>query len=605
MFEFQSQITMLPDNHIRILDLLPASRDDLKAPIQCVTRTVALSDNPTYEALSYRRGNDRNSNPFRDRKWITVNGQLASVTASIHAALVRLRLHHEKRALWINQICINQEDTDEKASQFRLMAHIYSHCTRCLVWLDELDSDITLDDARGALEICTYMANRSLPTPSCFQSPGAVLGAIRALSSICPQEDPWWHRAWTAQEMIFSSSKKLIWGPLELEWGVLDRLPDTPTTLGVRWAFHSGELTELGKTEVEIDRMISECLSALINNVRRVNGANKDQGPISTILKWRGRNTRDPRDKVFGMLGLMPSDMPLTHTNQCNHETPTHQVYRAFTHDVMLYTELLEPLIIEPRTAPGPGTPGLPRWAIDMHCTSMFAVDNYYRIRGCGQGKYDACAGRKLDTETLLETAALPGYHMRALSLSGVKVDTVEVIGAGVLLSPTMPALEEIAAVTRRWMEMARRFQESLEGAFDNDKFEEAFYRVLVGDLIRNGEQDGEREPNREDLAAVSEFVKTASGLINGLSFWPKYGGNQTFFITKGGMMGMGHWDTQPGDEIWIFDGGPMPFAIRSKSGACTNDFDFVGCCYAHNIMRGEGYTDEIVSASGQIVRLY
>lgn len=221
---------MLPSNHIRILDLLPTEPDSLKAPIKCVTRVVALSDAPIYEALSYRWGTDRN------RRFITVGGQPMSVTANPHAALSRLQLSGERGSLWIDQICVNQEDTDEKSSQICLMRHIYSDCTRCLVWLGELDSSITLDGAKGALEICKYLANRSPPVPSCLQSPAAVLGAMRALTSIGPQEHPWWHRIWTAQEAILPSSKTLIWGPLELHWEVLDQLANTPTTPVVKWA---------------------------------------------------------------------------------------------------------------------------------------------------------------------------------------------------------------------------------------------------------------------------------------------------------------------------------------------------------------------------------
>lgn len=590
---------MLPSNHIRIVDLLPADADDFKAPIKCVTRVVALSDEPIYEALSYRWGTDRG------RRFITVGGQLTSVTASLHAALFRLRLNSEKRSLWIDQICIKQEDTDEKASQIRLMRHVYSHCTRCLIWLDELDSSITLDDAKGALEICDYLANKSLPVPSCFQSPDAVLGAVRALSSIGPQAHTWWHRVWTAQESILPSSKRLMWGPLELEWDVLDQWASTKTTPWVRWESDSGDLTGTGKSEAEINGALNECLNVLGTNVMSVNGANQGSGPISTIVKWRRRNASNPQDKVFGLLGLLPPDMPMPHTDKCNHKTPTNQVYRAFTLDVMLYTESLEPLVIEPRTSPG--TPGMPRWAIDMRCVSMFSVDPFYRIRGCGDGRYDACAGRKLDTATLLDTAAVPEYHGRVLGLSGVMVDTVEVTGAESpkLLSSQMPSLEKIAAVLRGWMEMARLFQDSLDGALDGDKFEEAFYRVLVSDSVRDGNQDVERRPNQEDLAAVSGFLKTGSGLINGLPSWPEYVGNQTFFITKSGMMGMGHWDIETGDQIWICDGGPMPLAIRPKKGARALDFDFVGCCYAHNIMKGEGYTDEIISKSRQVVHLY
>lgn len=589
---------MLPSNHIRILDLLPAPCDDLNAPIKCITRIVALSEEPVYEALSYRWGTDRN------RRFITIGSQPTSVTASLHAALLRLRLHNEKRALWIDQICINQEDTDEKASQIRLMGHIYSHCTRCLVWLDELDSGIPLEDAKGAISICAYLGDRSLPIPSCFSSPRAVLGAMRALSSICPQEHPWWHRVWTVQEIILPSRKSFIWGPLELDWEVLDQWASSKKSLGVRWASSGGELIGAGTTETEVNRIVDEGLNVLLSHVIWVNGSNKGNGPILTILKWRRHKATDPRDKVFGLLGLLSADMSMSHTNRCNHKTPTDQVYRALTLDVMLYTESLEALVIEPRTLPGEGTARLPRWAIDMHCTSMLSVDPYYRIRGCEKGRYDACAGRKLDTTTLSETAAVPEYDTRALGLSGVMVDTVEVTGAGILISPQKPALEEITAVMRRWMEMARAFQKGLDGTLDCDKFEEAFYRVLVADSIRNGNQVVERQPNKEDLLAVSEFVKTGNGLINGLSCWSEYVGNQTFFITKSGIMGMGHWETEPGDEIWIFDGGPMPVAIRPKRGAPTN-FDFVGCCYAHNIMRGEGYTDEIISASRRKVLLF
>lgn len=590
---------MLPKNHIRIVDLLPASHDDLKAPIKCVTRIVALPDKPVYEALSYRWGNDRN------RRWITVGDQLASVTGSLHAALLRLRLQDKKRGLWIDQICVNQKDTDEKASQIRLMGQIYSHCTRCLVWLDEPDSSITLDNAKGALEICAYMANRSLPTPSCFRSPDAVMGATRALRSIGPQEHPWWHRVWTAQEAILPSSKTLIWGPLELDWEILDQLANIKMNSRIQWISGTKDVIGAAETEIDINEMIHECLNALATSIISVNDGNKGNGPIEIVLKCRRRKAFDPQDKVFGLLGLLPSDMQLSHTNQCNHKTPTEQVYRAFTLDVILYAKSLEPLVIEPRSLPGEGTGGLPRWAIDMRCISMLSVDPHYRIRGCGKGRYDACARRQLDTAALLETVAAPDYRMRALGLSGVMVDTVEVIGAENLLSSQLPALDKIATVLRGWMEMARRFQENRDGALDVDKFEEEFYRVLVGDSIRDDNQDVQRRPNREDLAAVSEFVRNGSGIINTLSSWPQYVANQTFFITKGGMMGMGHRETKPGDEIWIFDGGPMPFTIRPKNGMSTADFDFVGCCYAQNIMRGEGYTDEIVSTSRRTVRLY
>lgn len=245
------------------------------------------------------------------------------------------------------------------------------------------------------------------------------------------------------------------------------------------------------------------------------------------------------------------------------------------------------------------------RWAVDMRCVSMVSADPHYRVRGCGTGKYDACAGEKLDTATLLETVAVPEHRVRVLGLSGVMVDTVEVTSDVHLFRSQMPAQEKIATVLVGWMEMARRFRKSFGGALNDAKFEEDFYRVLVGDSIRDGNRDVERQPTQEDLGAVPEFLRTGSGLINGLLFLPEYVANQTFFVTKGGKMGMGHWQTQPGDEVWIFDGAPMPLTIRRKEDARATDFDFVGRCHAQNIMRGEEYTDEIISESRQLVHLH
>lgn len=48
-----------------------------------------------------------------------------SVTKNLHAALLRLRLEQEPRTLWVDAMCINQDDVAEKSFQVALMSDIY------------------------------------------------------------------------------------------------------------------------------------------------------------------------------------------------------------------------------------------------------------------------------------------------------------------------------------------------------------------------------------------------------------------------------------------------------------------------------------------------
>lgn len=115
------------DNEIRLLVLQPPYDGDENRLIKCDIHTVALSDKPSYECISYVWGDPAYQIP------ILVSGQEVRVTRNLHDALVRLRLRNKERTLWIDQLCINQWDTSEKAAQVRLMRQIYSYCSRCLL----------------------------------------------------------------------------------------------------------------------------------------------------------------------------------------------------------------------------------------------------------------------------------------------------------------------------------------------------------------------------------------------------------------------------------------------------------------------------------------
>ncbi len=121
-----------PDT-IRMVQLL---LDEDENPIRINLSHHPLSDLQKWEALSYEWGScERNQD-------IICEGAIIKVTANLLAVLKRLRFRatkaqdSETRMLWIDAICINQDDK-EKGQQLLLMEEIYRNAERVLVWIGE------------------------------------------------------------------------------------------------------------------------------------------------------------------------------------------------------------------------------------------------------------------------------------------------------------------------------------------------------------------------------------------------------------------------------------------------------------------------------------
>lgn len=120
-------------NSIRLLRLLPSSLAD--DPICCQLFNYSLAvphrSSHLYECLSYVWGSTS------DRKPISIDGSRLDVTQSLHGALRRLRDPFLDRILWVDALCINQDDLEERAQQVQFMAMIYAFASRVNIWLGE------------------------------------------------------------------------------------------------------------------------------------------------------------------------------------------------------------------------------------------------------------------------------------------------------------------------------------------------------------------------------------------------------------------------------------------------------------------------------------
>lgn len=125
---------LLP-GQIRSIRLLPGAWTD---PIRCEI-FEDIHGTTRYEALSYVWGSQN------IKETITLNRKEFPVTLNLEGALRHLReqFKYGRRAMvfWIDALCINQKDIEERTSQVQLMRKIYQRCEQVVVYLgDRLDS---------------------------------------------------------------------------------------------------------------------------------------------------------------------------------------------------------------------------------------------------------------------------------------------------------------------------------------------------------------------------------------------------------------------------------------------------------------------------------
>jgi hypothetical protein len=119
------------------------------AVIHCSLDKASLIEPPKYRAISYCWGDPLIT------KSIIVNGCTIQVTTNLEAALQELRAQ-EFKTLWIDALCINQQDLVERGLQVIRMGLIYSKAYEVLAWLG-----IEADDSALAINLVNKCNRRS------------------------------------------------------------------------------------------------------------------------------------------------------------------------------------------------------------------------------------------------------------------------------------------------------------------------------------------------------------------------------------------------------------------------------------------------------------
>lgn len=123
----------IENDEIRLLILEPGRRN---TPLECRLVRCRVSDDTWYEALSYAWGDAPSQNMLK------CNGEMIRITESLKSALKYIRHPLARRVLWVDAVCIDQQDTEERGHQVQRMSQIYSQAKRVIVWHGEETSEV-------------------------------------------------------------------------------------------------------------------------------------------------------------------------------------------------------------------------------------------------------------------------------------------------------------------------------------------------------------------------------------------------------------------------------------------------------------------------------
>lgn len=254
----------------------------------------AIDDAPQYAAISYTWG-DQN-----DRTDIFVNGRAYRVGLNSWYALLQMKYHHEECFLWMDAICINQTDAQEKGFQVGLMGSIYKNALRVNICVGPHagDSEFLVERMRWYAQLSPEALNEEFVATDT----GNVekISSSKDLLRMLPQDRtarmrasmrtfslrPYFSRLWIIQEISLAEHRSFYCGSSLLSWREL-------------FTFHDDMLRLQWESE-EHDSLPSIFFEALLDPLMM----DDDKSLVTQVLQWSEFHCSDARDRIYGVLSL-------------------------------------------------------------------------------------------------------------------------------------------------------------------------------------------------------------------------------------------------------------------------------------------------------------
>jgi hypothetical protein len=536
--------------------------------------------------------------------------------------------------LWIDLICINQLNENEKSVQVVRMRETYKDACKVIVWLGD---DPERRKATG--EVASFLSKHLPPTPDgamyVSPEPTYLLEPQHAvvLRTLCRDilRRPWWWRMWVIQEIALARSIVVICDGYHLSWEHL-----VYTTQWIRILDIGIMISESDDENPYMPNIDSKSLY----RHKLVFGGNVDLPILGLLQNATSCLASDPRDMIYSLLGLA-ADIKSYHPpipsrgekekkgwawQPCGYgarnrprsepgsllpnpdtellvdyeKRSVEQVYVDFAR-VYIRTHETNPLDvitcsrfsrdIKPKHH-------LPSWVPDwsnLRDTACFSFASPLVMSA-----ERAAAGRLYlyhasGTRSQQQPEFTPNNGLRVM---GIRFDDVSHVGKPWEEGDS----ETMDRVLRDWMHLALGDElQRADGPYpcSSQTLLDVLNRTITADTSLLGSRLLRREGHlflQRMLASTSPLDRRLAGLTEVqeqramLNAWRAVTlrvRRRRFFVTSKGFFGLGPWNTEPGDVVFVLYGCSVPVVLRRR-GSGGEVRSFVGEAFVAGIMDGE-----------------
>ncbi|CAJ2502904.1 Uu.00g102980.m01.CDS01 [Anthostomella pinea] len=554
---------------IRLLRIIPTGPKEL---IACSIHVADLHDShvSSYDALSYTWGPttqaEIDKGMIAKRKYpILCNGGQLFVTENLFRCLQQLKADsYYDRDLWIDAICVNQDDHAERCQQVSIMADIYRSATRVIVWLGAAD-----EFTQPAVDLITRLSQlseheRVTIDPQAFDNAhnAQLLGAVnsaahwRALALLFGRT--WFTRAWVIQELVLARHIAVQCGACAFDWDDMVAVSHFLATRTSANTFRTHLFEDLDP------HLLSYKNPTKLAAVKKDIVGGRGSVLLNSLIRCRSYDASNDRDKVYALLGLAtPQDHEFPDALYPNYHRSVARLYTDVTKYLLESVEGLH-VLAHAEGDDFKRIPGLPSWVPDwsMRADLGLRITGYTRYMAAG------------DLPCFKQTRDDGG-----LTFLGSQFDTISRIGE------TKTEVNR-SKDCREWLEML----EDLEREHPERDNRDAFWRTLLADTgpggvvpIKEPWEDGfyvwmnmKENPSVEQKQRAAEFETSFMHSLN-----------LRLFRTARGNLGLGSQSCREGDLVWIVQGSRVPLILRPVASSAAS-YRLVGGTYLHGFMQGE-----------------
>lgn len=504
------------------------------------------------------------------------DGSTIPIAQNLCVALRHFRHQKECRRLWVDALCINQEDDNERSSQVPLMGGIYRRANRVIAWIGPEENN-----SSEALELISYIGRQveiNWRIASIRPAKGSKDLAWAELAAEAPFNErqlqclsllfqrPWFERIWVRQEISLATQAIMKCGNKEVEWTLFRK--------GAYTLFRQpGDIWAVGNVRIPHLR-----LSRLIQQLCRIRPG--FIGYRDLRVEVYGTKCKNPRDMVYAVLSLVCAPDQLLNI-QPNYGDSVAKVYGDVVRDTILRRRSLKILVTCELSSK---VLDIPSWIPDW--SSPFKQVNLPWVT------WSACAWISPRCRFM--------NNGRTFRVAGVEASRVATARA------TSTADHDSETSRQDMVDLIRRFKPS--GDFDrpykgDETIIEAYSRVFAGlgfaddfdppdtywpafdQTVQDVRNIWASDDNYDQLKKRSKQPSEAFFRACTMNV-----GGRCIFESADGLVGLAPLGTCKGDLICVLLGYRFPIVLRKHcaSSKATSEYQIVGTCYVPGLMMGE-----------------